>query len=93
MLECSEVLAGVKPANLVSLVNRLRPCGRNLYQLRQSHHQLVVIRLGNIAFLLLKTRERAASGNHKALELDNPEHPFFCHDIDTDIQYRRGYNP
>ena len=59
MLECSEVLAGAKPANLVSLVNRLRPCGRNLYQLWQSHHQIVENRLSNINFLVLKTKEQA----------------------------------
>jgi hypothetical protein len=32
-LEGAEVLAGVKPANLVNLPNRVRPCGRNLYTL------------------------------------------------------------
>lgn len=32
-LEAAEVLEGVKPANLISVSNRRRPCGRNLYQL------------------------------------------------------------
>lgn len=32
-LEAAEVLEGVKPANLVNLPNRVRPCGRNLYTL------------------------------------------------------------
>ncbi|APG28651.1 hypothetical protein A7E78_12905 [Syntrophotalea acetylenivorans] len=32
-LEAAEVLAGVKPANLVQLRNRRQPCGRNLHQL------------------------------------------------------------
>lgn len=59
MLECSEVFAGIKPANLVSLVNRPRPCGRNLYQLWQSSHQLAETRLSNINFLVLKTKERS----------------------------------
>ena len=59
MLECSEVLAGVKPANLVSLVNRLRPCGRNLYQLWQDHHTQIARRLGGLQFLVLQTKERA----------------------------------
>lgn len=31
--EGAEVIAGAKPANLVNLVNRRRPCGRNLYPL------------------------------------------------------------
>ncbi len=44
MLECSEVLAGVKPANLVSLVNRTRSCGRNLYLLWQDHQQQIAHR-------------------------------------------------
>lgn len=36
-LEAAEVLAGVKPANLVQLRNRRQPCGRNLHQLWQLH--------------------------------------------------------
>ncbi len=32
-LEAAEVIAGEKPANLISIVNRLRPCGRNPYGL------------------------------------------------------------
>lgn len=36
-LEAAEVLAGVKPANLVQLRNRRQPCGRNLYQLWKLH--------------------------------------------------------
>lgn len=59
MLECSEVLAGVKPANLVSLVNRTRPCGRNLYQLWHTLHRQVAARLGSIEFLVLITKERS----------------------------------
>ena len=59
MLECSEVLAGVKPANLVSLVNRTRSCGRNLYQLWQSHHNMLFTHLGGLNFKILQTRENA----------------------------------
>ena len=36
-LEAAEVLLGTKPANLVNVANRLRPCGRNLYQLWKRH--------------------------------------------------------
>lgn len=71
MLECSEVLAGVKPANLISLVNRIRPCGRNLYQLWERHHDGLACRLGNITFKVLQTRERALMilcYNHNHLE-------------------------
>ncbi|MCM2359052.1 MAG: DUF3793 family protein [Geobacteraceae bacterium] len=32
-LESAEVVAGVKPGNLVNVVNRKRPCGRNPYAL------------------------------------------------------------
>lgn len=59
MLECSEVLAGVKPANLISLVNRTRSCGRNLYQLWQSHNEGLAARLGDLTFKVLQTRQGA----------------------------------
>lgn len=59
MLECSEVLAGVKPANLISIVNRARPCGRNLYQLWQSYHEDLAIRIANLTFIVLQTRSQA----------------------------------
>jgi len=59
MLECSEVLAGVKPANLISLVNRTRPCGRNLYRLWQQHHAVMETRLAGLTFMVLQTRQRA----------------------------------
>jgi hypothetical protein len=59
MLECSEVLAGVKPANLISLVNRTRPCGRNLYQLWQCHHEVIATRLADLTFMVLQTKQRA----------------------------------
>lgn len=59
MLECSEVLAGVKPANLVSRVNRTRSCGRNLYRIWQLHHEEIAIRLPGLHFMVLQTRERA----------------------------------
>jgi hypothetical protein len=199
MMESSEVLGGVKPTNLVSLVNRTRSCGRNLYQLWHSRHHELPARLANICFKVLQTRDRAlllfcynpsqleahlahagirvllkkagydttlssesllselcrrfessgafpheiglfigypakdvaafmglvtlpfacqgpwkiygnpvqslgladqyrycrqrmaavlATGDHKALELNNPDHPFFCQTIDTDYQYR-----
>lgn len=59
MMECSEVLAGAKPANLISLVNRTRSCGRNLYQLWQRHHEELATRLADLNFIVLQTRERA----------------------------------
>lgn len=59
MLECSEVLAGIKPANLVSLVNRPRACGRSLYQLWHAHHGELSARLTDISFKVLQTRDRA----------------------------------
>ena len=59
MLESAEVLAGVKPANLISLGNRPQLCGRNLYQLWQSHHSELANRLGDLTILVLQTKERA----------------------------------
>ena len=69
LLEGSEVLGGVKPANLVSLVNRTRPCGRNLYQLWQAHHDQLFSLLGGICFKVLKTRQSAL-----LLFCYNPDH-------------------
>jgi hypothetical protein len=36
-LETAEVLAGVKPANLIRVANRTQLCGRNLFQLWKRH--------------------------------------------------------
>ncbi|WP_255396966.1 DUF3793 family protein [Geobacter sp. DSM 9736] len=36
-MEAAEVLEGAKPANLVNVVSRRRPCGRNLYELWKKH--------------------------------------------------------
>lgn len=33
----AEVMAGVKPANLIRIASRSLPCGRNMYQLWQDH--------------------------------------------------------
>jgi hypothetical protein len=59
MLECAEVLAGVKPANLISISNRPQLCGRNLYQLWQSHHEELATRLGDLTIMVLQTKEKA----------------------------------
>jgi hypothetical protein len=59
MLECSEVLAEVKPANLISIVNRKRPCGRNLYQIWKSENTEVRARLNSIEFLELNSSENS----------------------------------
>lgn len=59
MLACAEVLAGVKPANLISIVNRNQLCGRNLYHLWQSHHEELATRLPDLTIRVLQTRERA----------------------------------
>ena len=59
MLECAEVLAGVKPANLISIGNRPQPCGRNLYQLWQSHHSELAARLACLTIKVLQTKEKS----------------------------------
>jgi len=59
MLECSEVLAGIKPANLLSMVNRARPCGRNLYKIWRSNRNSITARLNKINFIELQTREKS----------------------------------
>lgn len=59
MLECAETLAGVKPANLVSLVNRVRPCGKNLYTIWHDHHQSLSSSMNILRFRVLQTSQRA----------------------------------
>jgi hypothetical protein len=59
MLECAEVLAGVKPANLISIGNRPQPCGRNLFQLWQSHNEELATRLTGLTIKVLQTKEKS----------------------------------
>ena len=71
VLECSAVLAGVKPASLISLVNRTRPCGRNIYQLWQLHHEDLAHRLSDLTLVILQNRPQAVlllCYNHDHLE-------------------------
>jgi hypothetical protein len=41
-LEGAEVIAGVKPGNLVNVANRKRQCGRNPYELWHSHRETLL---------------------------------------------------
>lgn len=41
-VETAEVIGGAKPANLINLVDRELPCGRNLYRLWRRHGQRVL---------------------------------------------------
>lgn len=77
MLECAEVLAGVKPASLVSLTNRTRSCGRNLYQLWHSHHNELSRHLDRLSFQVLQTKDSALlllcyNADHLAQHLTHP---------------------
>lgn len=45
-LEAAEVIGGVKPANLLNLVDLERPCGRNLYRLWRRHGQSILAQSG-----------------------------------------------
>jgi hypothetical protein len=65
-LESAEVLEGVKPANLVNLPNRVRPCGRNLYTLWRSEGRQVLAESG------LAARELADRGDSLLLLLYSP---------------------
>ncbi|MCM0080668.1 DUF3793 family protein [Geomonas sp. Red32] len=51
-LECAEVLAGQKPANLLNLSNKRRSCGRNLYLLWKNHGDALLSRSGLSAKVL-----------------------------------------
>lgn len=57
LYESSEVVAGIKPANLVSLVNRTRNCGRNLYKLWLAHQHAIHSKFQKLEFLELNRKE------------------------------------
>ena len=67
VLEVAEVLQGAKPANLVSIVNRRRPCGRNLYQLWKEHGDALLTESG------LQVRALADRGSSILLLFYRPE--------------------
>jgi hypothetical protein len=67
VLELAEVLQGAKPANLVAIANKRRPCGRNLYQLWKEHGAALVAESG------LAVRELADRGSSQLLLLYSPE--------------------
>ncbi len=90
LLECSEVIGGAKPASLVSLVNRERPCGRNLYLLWDTCQQHLNALLPGINYLLLKKTERSV------LLLCYSQHNLENHLKHKGIQVllkKVGYNP
>lgn len=109
MLECSEVLAGLKPANLISIVNRARPCGRNLYQLWQAHHEELASRIANLTFIVLQTRSQALlllcynreelernlahAGIRTLLHKSGYDAGASCGDLVTELCRRIGNNP
>lgn len=66
-LEAAEVLAGEKPANLINVANRQRPCGRNLYRMWQ-RHGATLLRRGGLA-----VRELADRGDALLLLIYRPE--------------------
>jgi hypothetical protein len=67
VLEVAEVLQGVKPANLVSVANKRRPCGRNLYLLWKEHGAALLAGSG------LAVRVLADRGSALLLLLYRPE--------------------
>jgi hypothetical protein len=67
VLEVAEVLQGAKPANLVAIANKRRPCGRNLYLLWKEHGAALLAKSG------LQVRELADRGSSLLLLLYRPE--------------------
>jgi hypothetical protein len=67
VLEVAEVLQGAKPANLVAIANKRRPCGRNLYLLWKEHGAALLAESG------LQVRELADRGSSLLLLLYRPE--------------------
>lgn len=66
-LEAAEVLAGIKPANLISIPNQLSPCGQNPCQLWRKYGQEII---GTTA---LEVYELADRGNSVLILLYQPE--------------------
>lgn len=66
-LEVAEVLQGAKPANLVSVANKRRSCGRNLYLLWKEHGAALLAGSG------LEVRALADRGSSLLLLLYRPE--------------------
>lgn len=66
-LEAAELLEGVKPANMVNVANRRRPCGRNLYQLWKTHGATLLLESG------LAARELADRGDSLLLFIYRPD--------------------
>ena len=64
-METAEVLAGVKPANLIRLANRTQPCGRNLYRLWQNYG-VKMLKVSALDFFVL----RSSSTEHLLLFYD-----------------------
>jgi hypothetical protein len=67
VLEVAEVLERAKPANLVSIANKRRPCGRNLYQLWKEHGAALLAESG------VQVRELADRGSSLLLLFYRPE--------------------
>jgi len=65
-LEAAELLEGVKPANMVNVSNRRRPCGRNLYQLWKKNGVALLRESG------LAARELADRGDSLLLFIYRP---------------------
>lgn len=65
-LEAAEVLAGAKPANLITVGNRRRACGRNLYEIWRSLGGAVLAGSGLVA------RELSDRGDSVMLLLYSP---------------------
>lgn len=66
-LEAAEVIGGAKPANLLNLVDRDQPCGRNLYRLWRRHGQRLLSEAGLVA------RELAHRNDGVLLLIFHPE--------------------
>lgn len=66
-LEAAEVIAGEKPANLLGIANRRRPCGRNLYSLWKECGAEVLVESG------LAVHELADRGDSILLLIYRPD--------------------
>ncbi len=65
--QAAEVIAGVKPANLINILDREQTCGRNIASLWAKHHKSV-LKNGDVAGLVLKQK-----GDRQLVLIYNPD--------------------
>jgi len=86
-LESAEILAGAKPANLISIANRERSCGRNLYLLWKNWGKSVLKESGLVGCELIDRGESVLLLIYRPAALEE----LLCMPDVTAVLRRAGY--